>query len=214
MDLKKQLNFSRQTPYKKDINLFLVHKNGKDNSGKKDLQQILTVGVCCLLTVLAVYAGIYFYELTLNVRVKEIEKYLSLEEVVKLSQNVNLKTSENELLYSYLGVIRNANEGFKGKLIIDSDVLKAIANSLPGRTRITTAAIATEIITLNCISSNQEDAIIVKQAIEKTGLFTHVSYNSVAFDNESGDYQFVISCYFKEVEIPTETSSSTTTPAQ
>lgn len=184
----------------RDINFFAVYSSPLDNksNGINPVTLIGTITVsACIILVLSLFGALKMSDLRQTLKINDINNYLNSAGVASTQNTVSSVTNKINAFNNYKDAVSGAYNAFQTLPMPDSKLIDSISKAMPGDVIVENITYTMSVISLQCISANQQSPEIFVHALKISGGFDNIIYNGFTL-TDINNYTFNVTCTAKE----------------
>ncbi|EOD01519.1 hypothetical protein L21TH_0402 [Caldisalinibacter kiritimatiensis] len=184
----------------RDINFFSPYIESKKLTTNK-----LTFTGAIVGGLLFIMIGLYTWNnikiKNLNKEIAEMERFIHNESTISELKEINNLKHKLSIMKDYHKRLVEVNKKYDSQELIGTELINAIALSLPKNASIEILNISTENVQIQGFSGNRVSIAEFQHNLKETNLFKTVHVSDINQQSEEDIYNvFIINCYFKDVK--------------
>ena len=182
----------------RDINFFSVYSDKSSVAYKR--KHMMEIGIIIILVIALIYAGLFFWKMSMERETQQINEFLMSEEAQKSIAEYNLQSAKLEAIQNYNAAADNLIGGLDKAHNLSSEKLDIISRALPVSAKVKTLSYSDGDISMSIQAPSLAVAAQTQVRLEDTKIFQKVDLLN-AVSAEGGGYNFSINAVLKVGEI-------------
>lgn len=157
---------------------------------------MMEIGIIIILVIALIYAGLFFWKMSMERETQQINEFLMSEEAQKSINEYNLQSNKLKAIQDYNTAADNLIEGTSKAHNLTTQKLDIISRSVPNSAILQTITYNTGVINLSAKVPTLDIASQLQMRLKETGLFQTVSLIG-ASSVEGGGYNCTLNGVLK-----------------
>lgn len=182
----------------RDINFFSVYSDKSSVAYKR--KHMMEIGIIIILVIALIYAGLFFWKMSMERETQQINEFLMSEEAQKSIAEYNLQAAILEAIQNYNAAAENLIGSMDKTYKLTSEKLDIISKAMPINAKVKNISYANGELNLSFTTPSLATAAQTQVRLKDTKLFQSVELLGAASE-EAGGYNSTIHCVMKAGDV-------------